>query len=278
MIKFKLPLMAFSIILFIVACSKKNDIETLEVTKTTRNNERTINRVEEISARYLRSVELTTQDRLPGGRAYSYCDLVAQYGLYAAGLSFSQATANAARNSIICAKNEGYSEIPELPETPISEINPYEIYGVMHVDLLHEQLTTDPGATFEDGVPNNENYIIYAKDYLRENYGSTEEELAGLTLELLEESLTILEEPSDYSMVTFVGNCRISGELSDLEADILEPYYEVMENVPYAIFSEYSLLVEDEILASDFTEAEKGLLLMSMAVARHDIGYWDHNK
>ena len=271
--KFKLPLIAISVITLAFSCDKKLDAAILE--KNDSNvvqKEATIEKIVETSNKYLRLAKLNSpsQDRVTDDP--NYWDMVIQMYAYGPGIDLDVSAMFGARCSALMSS----ISVPDSPDTPNSPENPYEEYGLMHVDILHHQLTDDPGLTFDGETPNNENYIDYAHYYLSVNYGKTEEEMADLTLENLEEFIAVMDEPTDYSMVTFVENSRAAGDINSVEADILELYFEVMEASTYVDFSEYSLLIETDVLESEFTPSEKELLFMTMALARHDVGYWNN--
>lgn len=269
--KTKLTFLGLLSSVLIFSCSKEN----VEVNES--NNEETVQLIQEISRAFIRDQQAGFADRefRPSPEAISH-DIHVGTDCLLSGLSFNDAVTFAMRASAHYGRL-----VPDLEEVELIgfELNPFDHFGIRHVELLHRQLTVDRDLTIdEDNTLNNENYVPYILERLEEDYGVSSDECPETTVENVEFYLEGLDDVSDYSLTNWISQRREEGLVNDQVFSILYSYFEALENAAtYEDFRIYSEEAETIVIDARISESDKNIILFTMATTRHDVNYWSVN-
>ena len=268
----------------------KEEIVTNNTSTVVPQNNRTLEGIQSTTATYI-----STQNRLNESDLIAYRtegdreatpeekwnhDVAVGVDCVLSGIGLNDAAEIGLRASSVYSISVGGPEGNDLtrPEPMLYAANPLDIYGIMHVDLLHDQLAISKERTFDGSVPNHSNYVTYAQDYSLEHYGITARELPDLTVKNIDKFLERLETTVNFSLVYYIETKRTEGLMPSLEADILSSYFSALEaSRSFEAFYTYSTSVENDIIKSDYRLEVKELLLFTMATTRHDVQYWTVN-
>jgi len=150
--------------------------------------------------------------------------------------------------------------------------NPYDEAGEWHYIMMAE-LVADPSlASNPDGTINYENYRNYAMNRLLEPYP---EEVEMSSSFITPEWLSTTVDAGQYdNMIQFL-NSLTPQQISQPERQILHAYFSAFENMGSgASFSNYSVQVENSVIAGNLTDLQKEKLLVTMATMRRGVAFY----
>jgi hypothetical protein len=155
--------------------------------------------------------------------------------------------------------------------------NEFDYVGESHVAILAAGLGDDRDLIFDGAELLQEEFLTYGKSYLIDHDIFTAEEMEFYNVGMLAEDLDFANTYGDESMITAITYLRDVGSLSDVEADILIPYYEAYEaTTNYAEFHAFSVDSENIVMDDpSLSDDSKEMILSNMATTRHDLNYWN---
>jgi len=155
--------------------------------------------------------------------------------------------------------------------------NGYDYVGESHVAILEAGLGADRDLIFDGTDLLEEEFLAYAKGYLIAEGTFTPDDLDFYTVEMLNTDIAFANDFGDGTTVDAIIHLRDIGSLSEVEADILIPYYEAYEAASnYEDFHAFSVDSENAVMDDpSLSEESKELILANMSTTRHDLNYWN---